>query len=31
MRGAKHDEAAAICDKVVFSKVVKIWQPMILD
>jgi len=23
MRGAKHDEAAAICDKVVFSKVVK--------
>jgi hypothetical protein len=22
MRGAKHNEAAAICDKVVFSKVI---------
>lgn len=24
MRGAKHNEAASICDKVVFSKVIKL-------
>ena len=30
MRGAKHNEAASICDKVVFSKVIKLGRQQFL-